>query len=723
MYNTPYAFSMPNPLKNLDFKNEFSISSRIFLQKVAQKIEQKTAEQAHMTINQYLIIKGAEIILLLGIEACVRYTKKRLFLRGYRCHYGGKVGALKFGVYLRRIGICLTPRFVVRNVLRYGHAIMMEQRMTEEELRAWLKRPEGEGLEFKRAEKEVSDTAYKTACAFANTNGGWLIFGVADEGLPHEITGIDPSKIDKVQNDFLSELNNGKKLNIRIEATSHHHEIDGKHVLAFRIPEAQRHEKPVYLGGHPKNSYFRRGASNVQMQEHQWQNLLYDANAVPWDNVVFEDADVETGIDADTLDWYMDEFYSHNPKEQKITDHTEFLLKWNFVRYEQDTPVLTRGAIMLFGKAQFVRRLIIRPVLDYQRIDARYENWSLADRWHDRVLFEENLFATWRGLMDKYLRLADHPFRLDPATMQRIDEPLDFVAFRETAINLLMHQDYRDGRMSTMRWFTDRMQFQNPGDAFGEILLESNPRKPRNPLIVDAFRRAGLGDQAGTGITKISKNLHELGWRPPQIENDKIDKVFNVILSQEPLITEPMREIFASMGLPKEQMEILAAASAQGTITKIDAIMAIGGDGRQVHTAIDALLEQELLFVEGEGRYILAESVRDKISEQGAKTGGNAGNNQDLPYKNHTRTIQEPYKNHTSLKQIVQVLHKSKKEMTRNELQKALKLENRGHFLQEYLQPALDRGLIEMTLPDRPTSKKQKYRLTELGRSVAEELR
>ena len=61
-----------------------------------------------MTINQYLIIKGAEIIRLLGIEACVRYTKKRLHPKGYRCHYGGKVGALKFSVYLRRIGICLT---------------------------------------------------------------------------------------------------------------------------------------------------------------------------------------------------------------------------------------------------------------------------------------------------------------------------------------------------------------------------------------------------------------------------------------------------------------------------------------------------------------------------------------------------------------------------------------------------------------------------------------
>ena len=67
---------MLNSLEILHIKNEFLISSRIFLKKVGQKIEQKTAQQAHMTINQYLIIKGAEIIPLLGIEACVRYTKK-----------------------------------------------------------------------------------------------------------------------------------------------------------------------------------------------------------------------------------------------------------------------------------------------------------------------------------------------------------------------------------------------------------------------------------------------------------------------------------------------------------------------------------------------------------------------------------------------------------------------------------------------------------------------
>ena len=148
---------------------------------------------------------------------------------------------MKSSVYLRRNGICLTlDSFVVRNVLRYGRSIMMEQRMTEEELRAWLKRPEGEGLEFKKAQKDVPHDAYKTVCAFANTNGGWVIFGVSDDG---KITGVDASVVSDVQRAFLSTLNSGQKLSTHIEAEPHPHEIDGKHVLAFYIPEAQRHDK------------------------------------------------------------------------------------------------------------------------------------------------------------------------------------------------------------------------------------------------------------------------------------------------------------------------------------------------------------------------------------------------------------------------------------------------------------------------------------------------
>lgn len=57
-------------------------------------------------------------------------------------------------------------------------------------------------------------------------------------------------------------------------------------------------------------------------------------------------------------------------------------------------------------------------------------------------------------------------------------------------------------------------------------------------------------------------------------------------------------------------------------------------------------------------------------------------------------------------------------EMTRQALQDALDLAHREHFRSSYLLPALAAGLIEMTLPDKPNSRLQKYRLTVAGRRI-----
>jgi ATP-dependent DNA helicase RecG len=55
-------------------------------------------------------------------------------------------------------------------------------------------------------------------------------------------------------------------------------------------------------------------------------------------------------------------------------------------------------------------------------------------------------------------------------------------------------------------------------------------------------------------------------------------------------------------------------------------------------------------------------------------------------------------------------------EMSRRSIQKALNLAHLPHFREAYLSPALAAGLVEMTLPDRPNSRLQKYRLTKKGR-------
>ncbi len=54
-------------------------------------------------------------------------------------------------------------------------------------------------------------------------------------------------------------------------------------------------------------------------------------------------------------------------------------------------------------------------------------------------------------------------------------------------------------------------------------------------------------------------------------------------------------------------------------------------------------------------------------------------------------------------------------EMDREALQSALGLSDRKSFRERYLKPALADGLIEMTIPDKPNSRLQKYRLTDKG--------
>jgi ATP-dependent DNA helicase RecG len=54
-------------------------------------------------------------------------------------------------------------------------------------------------------------------------------------------------------------------------------------------------------------------------------------------------------------------------------------------------------------------------------------------------------------------------------------------------------------------------------------------------------------------------------------------------------------------------------------------------------------------------------------------------------------------------------------EMRRGEIMAALRLKDEKHFREHYQQAGISLGVIEMTIPDKPNSSKQRYRLTELG--------
>ena len=67
------------------------------------------------------------------------------------------------------------------------------------------------------------------------------------------------------------------------------------------------------------------------------------------------------------------------------------------------------------------------------------------------------------------------------------------------------------------------------------------------------------------------------------------------------------------------------------------------------------------------------------------------------------------------VKSLLKVFETDSEEMALEELLHRLRLRHKPSFRQNYLRPALETSLIEMTYPGSPRSPRQRYRLTEAG--------
>ncbi len=66
--------------------------------------------------------------------------------------------------------------------------------------------------------------------------------------------------------------------------------------------------------------------------------------------------------------------------------------------------------------------------------------------------------------------------------------------------------------------------------------------------------------------------------------------------------------------------------------------------------------------------------------------------------------------------EVMRLLRVCNGDKSRKELQELMALKHEDHFRQSYLLPALESGLLEMTRPDTPKSRLQRYRLTDKGK-------
>jgi ATP-dependent DNA helicase RecG len=577
--------------------------------------------------------------------------------------------------------------------------------MDRQELIRRLQGFEWNDIEFKRARRGVPEDAYKTVSAFANTSGGYLVFGIQESSGGYEVSGVED--VDRVQNDFLSCLRAGTKFNRPIGVEESHTDIEGKTVLVFRILSVERHERPVYLNGDIRHSYIRRGGGDEKCNQREIERFLRDAGTAPYDADLL-DLDAKDFYDANSLQWYRKRFDEREPGRHETLDDLAFLKEWGFLVERDGRCLPTRAALLLFGKARLIRIHLSRPVADFQIISASIDQWDPERRWEDRIVIEENLIQAWLAIVERYMKHADRPFEIDAATLRRHDAPPDYIAFREAAINLLVHQDYGDtGRHAQIQMFLNGARFWNPGDAFASVdeLLSPGPKELRNPNLVGAFRRIGLSDQAGTGIRAMVHNWHRMGNVPPEIRNLRESQAFEVILKRERLLT-PLQERFVSelgVHLDEKEADVFAYACSRERVTVTD-IRALGGFSvAEAQGTLEHLVVQNLLQPLERGKvYALAPHLKPRYAELSSDSASEAESGQESRQESglESRILNSLKKADLSKKQIYLDLgHKSV-----------------SGAMNRAIARLMERGVIEYTIPEKPNSRLQKYRLTEQGR-------
>jgi ATP-dependent DNA helicase RecG len=73
--------------------------------------------------------------------------------------------------------------------------------------------------------------------------------------------------------------------------------------------------------------------------------------------------------------------------------------------------------------------------------------------------------------------------------------------------------------------------------------------------------------------------------------------------------------------------------------------------------------------------------------------------------------------------EVLRLLAVMRGPMSRLEIQSTLGLKHLPHFRDDYLTPAIKEELLKMTIPAKPKSQLQKYRLTSAGKTLAEKIK
>ncbi len=467
---------------------------------------------------------------------------------------------------------------------------------------------ESYSLEFKR---DINDSELTTnVVCLANGDGGLLLIGVDNDGA---VIGARPRHGKATEPERLPALV-ANTTSPPVNVTASTVDVGGKTVIVIEVP------KQTSLVSTTSGVYVRRAldvngdAQCLPMQPHDAIARLAsigqrDLSAMPVPDATSDDLDeIEIGRFRESVRTIGDRTLAELSTDDLIS-------ALGFRTVDGDLVV---GAVLMFGTEQALRRFVPTHEVAFQVLDQ--SSGVQANRIQRIPLV--------RAMTE--LSSAIAPFNLEEEVehgLLRVGLPrYSDVAIRETIANALVHRNY--GLMGQVRVAieNDVLSVTSPGSFPDGITIHnllSVPPKPRNPLLADAFKRAGLVERTGRGINRVFAGQLELGRPAPDYSRSTNDRV-EVRMRSGPADQE-LAAFIASVRSRNAGMvdlrflQVLHEVRQERRITSDRTAEVLQVSVDEARAELNKLVEQGLLEARGErkGRsYHLASSVYEQLGEQ-----------------------------------------------------------------------------------------------------------
>lgn len=443
---------------------------------------------------------------------------------------------------------------------------------------------ENQSIEWKETWR---DEHLKWICGFANAEGGVLILGRNDKGVA---VGVENAA--RLLQDLPNKIRDvlGVMADVRLVKDA------GKELVEIRVDP---YPSPISYRG---EYHYRSGSTRQELKGAALDRFLLRKYGRTWDGVPVPHVALRD-LSRPAIALFRKLARQSQRLEPGLLRESAATLieKLNLT----EGIYLKRAALLLFHSdpERFFTGAFVK--IGYFRSESEL-------LYHDEI--HGDLFTQAQKTMDllltKYLKAA-----ISYKGIHRIESyPVPEEALRETILNAVIHRDYAAAAPIQIRVYDDRLCIWNPGELpetwTVKKLLSQHSSRPFNPLVANAFFRAGEIEAWGRGIQRIVEACRNAGAPAPRIQYDPGDLWFEFPFSAAYLKIIPAAT--AERGLDKKLGEsrvktpvetpvqmpvktperILEVLKVQPALGLADVARAIGKSLRAVERASAQLVKQ-----------------------------------------------------------------------------------------------------------------------------------